>query len=315
MPRAVVTGGAGFLGSHLCGALRSRDYEVIAIDNFITGNRENLVEFEGDRGFVFVERDVTCGIADVVDEGEPVDVVLHFASPASPPEYLANPIATLEVGSIGTRQALDLAREHGARFLLASTSEVYGDPLVHPQPESYFGNVNSVGPRAVYDEAKRYAEALTMTYHRLYGLDTKIARIFNTYGPRLRPADGRVVSNFLAQAMRGDAITIYGDGTQTRSFCYVDDEVRGLLALLDSEHVGPMNIGNAREFTILELAELVVELVGSGSQLVFERLPDDDPRQRRPDSALAERILGWRPAVELREGLARTCDWYRDNSG
>ena len=322
MPRAVVTGGAGFLGSHLCGALRTRDFEVIAIDNLITGSRENLVELEDDRGFVFVERDVIGGIADVVEGvgggvggGGSIDVVLHFASPASPPEYLANPIATLEVGSIGTRHALDLAHEHGARFLLASTSEVYGDPLVHPQPESYWGNVNSVGPRAVYDEAKRYAEALTMAYHRLYGLDTKIARIFNTYGPRLRPADGRVVSNFLAQAMRGDPITIYGDGTQTRSFCYVDDEVRGLLALLDSDHVGPMNIGNSEEFTILELAELVLEIAGAGSELAFAPLPDDDPKQRQPDTALAERILGWHPAVDLREGLACTYDWYRGNGG
>ena len=313
MPRAVVTGGAGFLGSHLCCALRARGFDVIAIDNLMTGNRDNLVDLADDPGFVFVERDVIGGIADVVDAGEPIALVLHFASPASPPEYLAHPIATLEVGSIGTRHALDLAREHGARFLLASTSEVYGDPLVHPQPESYWGNVNSVGPRAVYDEAKRYAEALTMTYHRLYGLDTKIARIFNTYGPRLRPADGRVVSNFLAQAMRGDAITIYGDGTQTRSFCYVDDEVRGLLALLDSDHIGPMNIGNSEEFTILELAKLVLEVAGTGAELAFEPLPDDDPRQRRPDVALAERVLGWHPAVGLREGLTCTHDWYRRN--
>ncbi|HEX9467338.1 MAG TPA: UDP-glucuronic acid decarboxylase family protein [Acidimicrobiia bacterium] len=318
MPRAVVTGGAGFLGSHLCCTLRARNFTVIAIDNLLTGNRENLADLEGDPGFVFVERDVIDGIADVVDHvvgSESIDLVLHFASPASPPEYLAHPIATLEVGSIGTRHALDLAYEHHARFLLASTSEVYGDPLVHPQPESYWGNVNSVGPRAVYDEAKRYAEALTMTYHRLHGLDTKIARIFNTYGPRLRPGDGRVVSNFLAQAMRGDPITIYGAGTQTRSFCYVDDEVRGLLALLDSEHIGPMNIGNPEEFTVHELAELVLEIVGSGSELVFEPLPDDDPRQRRPDVTLAEQILDWRPAVGLREGLAHTFDWYRGNGG
>jgi dTDP-glucose 4,6-dehydratase len=217
----------------------------------------------------------------------------------------------LEVGSIGTRHALDLARAHGARFLLASTSEIYGDPLVHPQPESYFGNVNSVGPRAVYDEAKRYAEAITMAYHREYGVDAKIVRIFNTFGPRLRPADGRVVSNFLAQAMSSRPLTVYGDGTQTRSFCYVSDEVEGIAALLESEHVGPMNIGNPDEFTMVELAKIVLEVTGSASELVFEALPADDPRQRQPDISLARRVLDWHPRVELREGLALTYDWYR----
>jgi dTDP-glucose 4,6-dehydratase len=215
------------------------------------------------------------------------------------------------VGSPGTRHALDLARANGARFLLASTSEIYGDPLVHPQPESYFGNVNSVGPRSVYDEAKRYAEAITMAYHREYDVDTKIVRIFNTYGPRLRAADGRVVSNFFAQAMRGEPLTVYGDGKQTRSFCFVSDEVEGLVALLESDHVGPMNIGNPDEFTMLELAELVLELTGAASELVFEPLPADDPKQRRPDISLAQRVLGWHPRVDLREGLARTHDWYR----
>jgi dTDP-glucose 4,6-dehydratase len=307
MPRAVVTGGAGFVGSHLCDALRARAWEVVAVDNFLTGGRDNVAHLAADDGFTLVEHDVSTSLP--VD-GD-VDAVLHLASPASPPEYLAHPIATLAVGSRGTQHALDLARAKRARFLLASTSEIYGDPLVHPQPESYFGNVNSVGPRSVYDEAKRYAEAITMAYHREFGVDTKIVRIFNTYGPRLNAADGRVVSNFLAQAMRGEPLTMYGDGTQTRSFCYVSDEVEGLVALLESDHVGPMNIGNPGEFTMLELAELVLEVTGSRSEVVFEPLPVDDPRQRRPDISLAERVLGWHPRVALREGLARTHDWYR----
>ncbi len=307
MRRAVVTGGAGFLGSHLCDLLRDRGWEVVAVDNLLTGNRANVAHRADDAGFTFVEHDVIDGIP--VDG--PVDAVLHLASPASPPEYLAHPIATLEVGAVGTRHALDLARAHGARFLLASTSEIYGDPLVHPQPESYFGNVNSVGPRSVYDEAKRYAEAITMAYHREFDVDTKIVRVFNSYGPRLAAADGRVVSNFLAQAMRGEPLTVYGDGTQTRSFCYVSDEVEGLVALLDSDHIGPMNLGNPDEFTMLELAKLVVEVTGAASEVVFEPLPVDDPRQRQPDISLAERVLGWHPRVDLREGLARTHDWYR----
>jgi dTDP-glucose 4,6-dehydratase len=311
MPRAVVTGGAGFLGSHLCDALRARDWEVVAVDNFLTGRAENVAHLADDSGFTLVEHDVIDG----VPVAGAVDAVLHFASPASPPDYLAHPIATLEVGAIGTRHALDLAHAHGARFLVASTSEIYGDPLVHPQPESYFGNVNSVGPRAVYDEAKRYGEAITMTYHRLHALDTKIVRIFNTYGPRLAPADGRVVSNFLVQALRGEPFTIYGDGKQTRSFCYVDDEVDGILALLDSDHIGPMNIGNPDEFTVLELAELVQELTGVPRDPVFVALPTDDPKQRRPDISLARSVLGWHPAVDLREGLARTYDWYRRQGG
>jgi dTDP-glucose 4,6-dehydratase len=311
MPRAVVTGGAGFVGSHVCDALRARDWEVVAVDNFVTGNPQNVVHLADDTGFTLLQHDVITGIP--VDG--PVDAVLHLASPASPLEYLARPIATLEVGSVGTRQALDLARANEARFLLASTSEIYGDPLVHPQPESYFGNVNSVGPRSVYDEAKRYAEAITMAYHREYGVDTKIVRIFNTFGPRLGAADGRVVSNFLAQAMRGAPLTVYGNGKQTRSFCYVSDEVRGMLALLDSDHVGPMNLGNPDEFTMLELAELVLEVTGADVDLVFEPLPADDPRQRRPDISLAQEVLGWEPEVDLREGLARTHDWYRRNGG
>jgi dTDP-glucose 4,6-dehydratase len=307
MGRAVVTGGAGFLGSHVCDALLARGWEVVAIDNLLTGNVENVAHLADDDRFTFVEHDVIQG----VPVTGPVDAVLHLASPASPPEYHAHPIATLEVGAVGTRHALDLARANGARFLVASTSEIYGDPLVHPQPESYTGNVNCVGPRSVYDEAKRYAEAITMAYHREFGVDAKIMRIFNTYGPRLRAFDGRVVSNLLAQAMRGDPLTIYGDGTQTRSFCYVSDEVDGLLALLESSHVGPMNIGNPVEFTMLELAELVLEVTGATSRIVFEPLPADDPRQRRPDITLAERVLGWHPGVDLREGLALTHDWYR----
>jgi dTDP-glucose 4,6-dehydratase len=307
MPRAVVTGGAGFLGSHLCDLLHSRGWDVVAVDNLLTGTRDNVAHLADDPHFTFLEHDVS----DALPVDGVVDAVLHLASPASPPEYLAYPLQTLEAGSAGTRRALDLARMNGARFLLASTSEIYGDPLVHPQPESYFGNVNSVGPRSVYDEAKRYAEALTMAFHREYGVDTKIVRIFNTYGPRLRAADGRVISNFLAQAMRGEPLTMYGDGKQTRSFCYVSDEVEGLVALLDSDHVGPMNIGNPDEFTMLELAEVVREVTGSASDVVFEALPVDDPRQRRPDISLAERVLGWHPRVDLREGLARTYDWYR----
>jgi dTDP-glucose 4,6-dehydratase len=309
--RVVVTGGAGFLGSHLCDALRARGDDVVAVDNFLTGSPANIAHLADDVGFALVEADVSVELP----VGGAVDAVLHFASAASPPEYLAHPIETLDVGSLGTRHALDLARAHGARFLLASTSEIYGDPLVHPQPESYWGNVNSVGPRSVYDEAKRFAEALTMAYHREFAVDTKIVRIFNTYGPRLSVADGRVVSNFLDQAMRGVPLTVFGDGRQTRSFCFVDDEVRGILALLDSAHVGPMNIGNPGEFTMLELAELVLELTGAGSPLVFEPLPTDDPKQRRPDITLAESVLGWRPEVDLRDGLTRTHDWYRRNGG
>jgi dTDP-glucose 4,6-dehydratase len=308
MPRAVVTGGAGFLGSHLCDGLLDRGYQVVAVDNLLTGRRTNLATLEGRSGFTFLEHDVTDGIP--VDG--PVDAVLHFASPASPPEYLRLPFETLDVGSIGTRYALELARTHGARFLLASTSEIYGDPLVHPQPESYWGNVNSVGPRSVYDEAKRFAEALAMAYLRYHEVDVKIARIFNTMGPRMKPEDGRVVSNLLVQAIRGLPLTVYGDGTQSRSFCFVEDEVRGLLALLESDHRGPMNVGNPDEFTILELADLVREVTGAHSQIVFEPLPADDPVRRRPDITLAGAVLGWRPEVPLRDALARTCDWYRD---
>jgi dTDP-glucose 4,6-dehydratase len=308
MARAVVTGGAGFIGSHLCRALLGRGWDVVAVDDFSSGDRGNLDDVLDASGFTLVEHDIVHGLP--VDG--PIDAVLHFASPASPPLYLARPIPTLEVGSIGTQHALELARKHaGCRFLLASTSEVYGDPLVHPQSESYWGNVNPVGPRAVYDESKRFAEATTTAYREVHRMDTKIARIFNTYGPGLRPLDGRVVSNFLAQAMEGRPITIYGEGTQTRSFCYVDDEVDGLLRLLDSDHSGPVNIGNPAECTVLDLARLVLEITASSSELTFEPLPRDDPRQRCPDISLAERVLGWRPRVELRDGLTRTYEWYR----
>ena len=306
MPRAVVTGGAGFVGSHLCRALRSRDWEVVAVDDLSTGRADHVRDLEGP-GFALLEHDVVGGIP---VEG-PIDAVLHLASAASPPEYLARPLETLAVGSDGTRHALELARTFGARFLLASTSEVYGDPLEHPQRETYWGNVNPVGPRSVYDEAKRFGEALTMAYHRVHAVDTKVARIFNTYGPCLEPADGRVVSNFLAQALEGRALTVYGDGLQTRSFCYVDDEVAGLLALLDSDWVGPMNIGNPEEHTILELAEAVLEVVGSTAPIRFAELPVDDPSRRQPDITVARRELGWEPTVGLREGLARTLEWYR----
>ena len=306
MARIVITGGAGFIGSHLCDALLARGDEVIAVDNLSTGRASNIAHLEDNPHFTFVRSDVT---KDIPVDGA-LDGVMHFASPASPPEYLAMPFETLDVGSLGTRRALDLAREHDARFLLASTSEIYGDPEVHPQPESYLGNVDSVGPRAVYDEAKRFAETLTMTYHRHYSLDTAIVRIFNTYGPRLRPADGRVVSNFLVQALDGKPLTIYGSGEQTRSFCYVDDEVRGIIGLFDSEVADPVNLGNPNEFTMLELADVVREVTGSSSDLAFEPLPTGDPARRQPDITRARSLLGWQPTIELREGLTRLRDWY-----
>ena len=311
MARVVVTGGGGFIGSHVCDALLARGDEVVCVDDFSTGVRENTADQLANPCYELVECDVS---RDLPVTGR-VDAVMHLASPASPPDYLRRPLASLDVGSLGTRRALDLALSHGARYLLASTSEIYGDPLVHPQPESYWGNVNPVGPRAVYDEAKRFAETLSMTYHRLHGLSTGIARIFNTYGPRLRAGDGRVVSNFLVQAMEGRPLTVYGDGNQTRSFCFVDDEVRGLVALLDSDLVEPVNIGNPDEFTILELAKIVVELTDSESEVVFEPLPVDDPTRRCPDISRARELLGWEPRVELREGLARTRDWYRGERG
>ena len=306
MSRIVITGGAGFLGSHMSRVFLERGDQVVVVDNLCTGQRSNVADLERDAAFELIVADVSREIP----VSGPVDGVFHFASPASPPEYLEMPLETLDVGSIGTRNALDLARVHDARFLVASTSEIYGDPHVHPQPETYNGNVNPVGPRSVYDEAKRFAETVTMTYHRLYGLRTAIVRIFNTYGPRLRPADGRVVSNFLAQAVDGKPLTVYGDGLQTRSFCYVDDEVSGSIALYDSDVVEPVNIGNPDEYTMLELADVVREVTGSSSDLVFEALPVDDPTQRKPDITRARELLGWEPAVSLREGLSRMHEWY-----
>jgi len=304
--RVVVTGGAGFLGSHLCDALVARGDDVVCIDNLVTGSHDNVAHLFGHR-FTFVEHDVSNH---VWVPGE-VDAVLHFASPASPRDYLEMPIQTLKVGSLGTHNTLGLAKAKGATFMLASTSEVYGDPQVHPQPESYWGHVNPVGPRGVYDEAKRFAEAMTMAYHRYHGLDTRIVRFFNTYGPRMRPGDGRVVSNFIVQALAGDPITVYGDGEQTRSFGYVDDTVRGVLALLDSSEHDPVNIGNPGEFTIRELAEIIIELTGSTSSIVSEPLPIDDPTQRQPDITRARDLLGWEPQVALRDGLVSTIEHFR----
>jgi dTDP-glucose 4,6-dehydratase len=308
MARVVVTGAAGFLGSHLSTALLERGDEVVAVDNLSTGRVENIEHLFGHDGFRFVRQDVS----EYLWVPGPVDAVLHFASPASPRDYLELPIQTLKVGSLGTHNGLGLAREKGARFLLASTSEVYGDPQVHPQPEDYWGHVNPVGPRGVYDEAKRFAEAISMAYARTHGMPVRIVRIFNTYGPRLRAHDGRVVSNFIDQALRGRPLTIYGDGSQTRSFCYVEDEVRGFLALLDSDLEGPCNLGNPDEFTVRELADLVIELTGSSSEIVHEELPVDDPAKRRPDITRARTELGWEPEVDLHEGIERTVRWFRE---
>ena len=304
--RVLITGAAGFLGSHLCDRFRQEGHSVVAMDNYITGTPENLAHLLGD-GFELVQHDVT----EYVHVKGELDGVLHFASPASPTDYLELPIQTLKVGSLGTHKVLGLAKAKGARFLLASTSEVYGDPLVHPQPESYWGNVNPIGPRGVYDEAKRFAEALTMAYRRAHGLDTRIVRIFNTYGPRMRPGDGRVVSNFIVQALRGEPLTVYGDGGQTRSFCYVEDEVEGIFRLFASDEDEPVNIGNPGEFSVAELAELVLELTGSSSELRYLPLPEDDPKTRKPDITRARELLGWQPEISLREGLSRTIEYFR----
>ncbi len=305
--RVLITGAAGFLGSHLAERFLKEDHEVIGVDNFVTGSRENAEHLYTYEGFRLIERDVSQPLY-VTEE---IDGVLHFASPASPVDYLDLPIQTLKVGSLGTHNTLGLAMAKGARYLLASTSEVYGDPQVHPQPETYWGHVNPIGVRGVYDEAKRFAEAMTMAYHRYHGVQTRIVRIFNTYGPRMRPGDGRVVSNFIVQALRGDPISIYGDGSQTRSFCYVEDEVDGIYRLFHSDHAEPVNIGNPTEFTIRELADVVLEETGSASQIETLPLPADDPKVRQPDITLARRVLGWQPAVELREGIRRTLPFFQ----
>jgi dTDP-glucose 4,6-dehydratase len=305
--RVLITGGAGFLASHLTDRFLHEGHQVVGMDNFITGRSENVAHLSGNTAYEFVQHDVSNYIS---VEG-PFDGVLHFASPASPVDYLQYPIETLKVGALGTLNALGVAKANGARFMIASTSEVYGDPLVHPQLEGYWGNVNPVGPRSVYDEAKRYAEALTMAYHTKHQLDTRIVRIFNTYGPRMRPEDGRVISNFIVQALRGEPITIYGDGSQTRSFCYVDDEVEGIYKLFMQGDANPTNIGNPVEFTVLELANLVVEMTGTRASIVRHDLPVDDPKVRRPDISRARRLLGWEPQVTLREGLARTIEYFR----
>ncbi|TDT15600.1 dTDP-glucose 4,6-dehydratase [Ilumatobacter fluminis] len=318
----VVAGGAGFIGSHLCDRLIERGDRVVVLDNCCTGRYGNVEHLDDSEAFVFVPGDVVDpGAIAAVEHaaaGGVISAVLHLASPASPPEYLRRPLETLDAGSTGTRHLLELAERHDARFLLASTSEVYGDPLVHPQTEQYWGNVNPIGPRSVYDEAKRFSESLTVAFHRARGVDTRTARIFNTYGPRMRAADGRVITNFIDQALRGDPITIYGDGEQTRSFCFVDDEVDGLVALLDEPvHADvslPVNIGNPGEYTVQEVAALVVELVGSSSSVVNRPLPEDDPRFRRPDISLAAERLGWSPTVDLSDGLRRTIDWFTDAS-
>jgi dTDP-glucose 4,6-dehydratase len=301
MPTSVVTGGAGFLGSHLCDRLLAEGHRVLCVDNLDTGTLENI-EHVRDGRFVFLQHDMT----EHVEIGEAVDYVFHLASPASPIDYLRLPLHTLKVGSYGTHNALGLAKAHRARFLLASTSEVYGDPKEHPQSEGYWGHVNPIGPRGVYDEAKRYAEALTMAYHRQQGVDTHIARIFNTYGPRMRPHDGRAIPTFIHQALEDKPLTVFGDGSQTRSFCYVADMVEGFLRLIESQHHEPVNLGNPSEYTILELAEVVLAVTGSGSPIVFEALPVDDPAVRRPDIALAQELLDWSPTVDLEHGLRRT---------
>jgi dTDP-glucose 4,6-dehydratase len=305
--RVLVTGGAGFLGSHLCDSLISRGDQVVCVDDLSSGRRSNIGHLLASASFEFHESDVSAWLT--VDGH--VDAVAHLASPASPPEYHRRPLETLAVGSRGTENALRLAHEHGARFVLASTSEVYGDPVVHPQHEDYWGNVNPVGPRSVYDEAKRFAEALTMAYRRTLGVNTGVMRIFNTYGPRMRSHDGRVVTSFITQALNGDPLTIYGDGSQTRSFCYVDDLIRGIVAMIDATEPGPVNLGNPNERTVTELAELILEITGSTSAIEYHPLPTDDPTRRRPEISKAARTLGWSLRVDTEDGLRRTVEWFR----
>jgi dTDP-glucose 4,6-dehydratase len=309
--RVLITGAAGFLASHLSDRFLRDGHEVVGLDNFITGHPDNIAHLMGNERFSFVRHN----ISEYTYVAGRLDGVLHFASPASPIDYLELPIQTLKVGSLGTHNALGMAKAKGARFFLASTSEVYGDPLVHPQVESYWGNVNPIGPRGVYDEAKRFAEAITMAYHRTHGIDTRIVRIFNTYGPRMRPRDGRVVSNFIVQALNGEPITIYGDGSQTRSFCYVEDEVEGLYQLFLKGDANPCNIGNPVEYTVKQLAEIVVELTGSKAPIVYEPLPEDDPKVRKPDITRAKTMLGWEPRIDVRTGVQRTIDYFRTLAG
>jgi dTDP-glucose 4,6-dehydratase len=306
-PTSVVTGAAGFLGSHLTDFLLARGHQVIALDNFVTGSVDNIAHLGGHPNFKFIQQDVT----EFIFLDGPVHYVWHFASPASPIDYLEIPIQTLKVGSLGTHKALGLARNKRARFLLASTSEVYGDPLVHPQTEDYWGNVNPIGPRGCYDEAKRFAEALAMAYHREHGLETRIVRIFNTYGPRMRLNDGRVVPAFVSQALKDKPITVFGRGRQTRSFCYVSDLIEGIYRLMNASTVQPVNIGNPHEMTVLAFARAIIRETGSRSKIVFRPLPQDDPRQRRPDIARAQKLLRWQPQVDLRQGLARTIDYFK----
>lgn len=310
MPRTLITGGAGFLGSHLCDRFIAEGHEVLCMDNLITGNADNIAHLmeRPDEQFTFIHHDVT----NFIHVSGELDYVLHFASPASPADYLRLPIQTLKVGALGTHKALGLAKAKGARLLLASTSEVYGDPLVHPQPEDYWGNVNPIGSRGVYDEAKRFAEAMTMAYQRYHGVETRIVRIFNTYGPRMRIDDGRALPTFMGQALRGEPLTVYGDGSQTRSFCYVDDLVEGIYRLLMSDENEPVNIGNTEEVTIKAFAEEIIDLIDSDSTITYEPLPQDDPQVREPDIAKARRTLDWAPRVDRREGLRKTLDYFRE---
>jgi nucleoside-diphosphate-sugar epimerase len=305
--RVVVTGGAGFLGSHLCDAIMARGDSAVCVDNLATGRPDNVAHLMGQPGFTFVEADVSSAL----DVPGPVDAVAHLASPASPPDYLRLPLETLAVGSHGTENALRLARRHGARFVLASTSEVYGDPAVHPQTEDYWGNVNPVGPRSVYDEAKRFAEALTRAYRETHGVNAGIIRIFNTYGPRMSARDGRIVTNFITQALNGDPLTIYGDGSQTRSFCYVDDLIRGIVGMIDSAESGPVNLGNPEEFTVADFAQLVLRVTGSDSPVEHLPLPVDDPTRRCPVITRASQVLGWQPQIRVEDGVRRTVEWFR----
>jgi dTDP-glucose 4,6-dehydratase len=307
--RILITGGAGFIGSHLCETLLARGADVICVDNLITGNDDNIKALMKDKSFTFIKHDVSQNLA----TNEKVNYVLHFASPASPPDYLRFPIETLSVGSAGTLNSLELARQKGAKFLFSSTSEVYGDPLQNPQTEEYWGNVNPVGPRSVYDEAKRFSEALVMAYHRYFNIDTRIVRIFNTYGPRMRPNDGRAIPNFIMQALNNEPITAYGDGSQTRSFCYISDLIDGITRLMETNINQPINLGNPNEMTILQLAKKIVEITKSESKIVFKPLPENDPKLRRPDISKARNILSWEPRTSLDDGLARTIEWFKEH--